>query len=214
MASTKVNQVVIWQHKLHPCMIYIHVSMTHIHDKYPWHTSMTHIHDIHPWHTSMTHNHNIHTWQTSMTQIHDTHPWHTSMTYIHVSITYIKDCSSSAFHKWTDKQNIRSSFVVIRHHSSLFVIIRHHVSSFVIMCHHTSSFVTFRHHVSSFVIIRHHSSSFVIIIIIISSSSSIICSHIEISEHSNCRLVPYWREFLGVSGSRTWSDTPFANTQV
>ena len=22
-----------------------------------------------------------------------------------------------------------------------------------------------------------------------------------------CRLVPYWREFLGVSGSRTWSDT-------
>ena len=33
-----------------------------------------------------------------------------------------------------------------------------------------------------------------------------LCSHIEISEHSNCRLVPYWREFLGVSGSRTWSD--------
>ena len=26
---------------------------------------------------------------------------------------------------------------------------------------------------------------------------------------SNCRLVPYWREFLGVSWSRTWSDTPF-----
>ena len=40
----------------------------------------------------------------------------------------------------------------------------------------------------------------------------LLCSHIEISEHSNCRLVPYWREFLGVSGSRTWSDTPFANT--
>ena len=34
----------------------------------------------------------------------------------------------------------------------------------------------------------------------------------EVPEHSNCRLVPYWREFLGVSGSRTWSDTPFANT--
>ena len=29
---------------------------------------------------------------------------------------------------------------------------------------------------------------------------------------SNCRLVPYWREFLGVSGSRTRSDLPFANT--
>ena len=42
----------------------------------------------------------------------------------------------------------------------------------------------------------------------------LLCSHIDISEHSNCRLVPYWREFLGVSGSRTWSDTPFANTQV
>ena len=39
-----------------------------------------------------------------------------------------------------------------------------------------------------------------------------ICSQIEVPEHSNCRLVPYWREFLGVSGSRTWSDTPFANT--
>ena len=38
------------------------------------------------------------------------------------------------------------------------------------------------------------------------------CSQIEVPEHSNCRLVPYWREFLGVSGSRTWSDTPFANT--
>ena len=37
-------------------------------------------------------------------------------------------------------------------------------------------------------------------------------SQIEVPEHSNCRLVPYWREFLGVSGSRTWSDTPFANT--
>ena len=35
---------------------------------------------------------------------------------------------------------------------------------------------------------------------------------IEVPEHSNCRLVPYWREFLGVSGSRTWSDTPFANS--
>ena len=34
----------------------------------------------------------------------------------------------------------------------------------------------------------------------------------EVPEHSNCRLVPYRREFLGVSGSRTWSDTPFANT--
>ena len=40
----------------------------------------------------------------------------------------------------------------------------------------------------------------------------VLCSQIEVSEHSNCRLVPYWREFLGVSGSRTWSDTPFANT--
>ena len=40
------------------------------------------------------------------------------------------------------------------------------------------------------------------------------CSQIEVPEHSNCRLVPYWREFLGVSGSRTWSDTPFANTYV
>ena len=39
-----------------------------------------------------------------------------------------------------------------------------------------------------------------------------LCSQIEVPEHSNCRLVPYWREFLGVSGSRTWSDTPFANT--
>ena len=29
---------------------------------------------------------------------------------------------------------------------------------------------------------------------------------------SNCRLVPYWREFLGVSWSRTRSDLPFANT--
>ena len=38
------------------------------------------------------------------------------------------------------------------------------------------------------------------------------CSQIEVPEHSNCRLVPYWREFLEVSGSRTWSDTPFANT--
>ena len=44
-----------------------------------------------------------------------------------------------------------------------------------------------------------------IIIIIITLST-------EVSERSNCRLVPYWREFLGVSGSRTWSDTPFANT--
>ena len=30
------------------------------------------------------------------------------------------------------------------------------------------------------------------------------CSQIEVPEHSNCRLVPYWREFLGFSGSRTW----------
>ena len=45
----------------------------------------------------------------------------------------------------------------------------------------------------------------IIIIIIITLST-------EVSERSNCRLVPYWREFLGVSGSRTWSDTPFANT--
>ena len=41
-----------------------------------------------------------------------------------------------------------------------------------------------------------------------------ICSQIEVTGHSNRRLVPYWREFLGVSGSRTWSDTPFANTLV
>ena len=46
----------------------------------------------------------------------------------------------------------------------------------------------------------------IIIIIIITTLST------EVSERSNCRLVPYWREFLGVSGSRTWSDTPFANT--
>ena len=39
-----------------------------------------------------------------------------------------------------------------------------------------------------------------------------LCSQRKVPEHSNCRLVPYWREFLGVSGSRTWSDTPFANT--
>ena len=45
----------------------------------------------------------------------------------------------------------------------------------------------------------------IIIIIIITLST-------EVSERSNCRLVPYWREFLGVSGSQTWSDTPFANT--
>ena len=32
----------------------------------------------------------------------------------------------------------------------------------------------------------------------------------EVSERSNCRLVPYWS--LGVNGSWTWSDTPFANT--
>ena len=41
-----------------------------------------------------------------------------------------------------------------------------------------------------------------------------LCSQIEVTEHSNCRLVPYWREFLGVSRSWTWSDTPFANTYV
>ena len=29
---------------------------------------------------------------------------------------------------------------------------------------------------------------------------------------SNCRLIPYWREFLGVSWSPTRSDLPFANT--
>ena len=46
----------------------------------------------------------------------------------------------------------------------------------------------------------------IIIIIIIVTLST------EVSERINCRLVPYWREFLGVSGSRTWSDTPFANT--
>ena len=49
-------------------------------------------------------------------------------------------------------------------------------------------------------------SKLIIIIIIIITLST------EVSERSNCWLVPYWREFLGVSGSRTWSDTPFANT--
>ena len=49
----------------------------------------------------------------------------------------------------------------------------------------------------------------IIIIIIIITNFAL---NIEVPEHSNCRLVPYWREFLGVSGSRTWSDTPFANT--
>ena len=48
---------------------------------------------------------------------------------------------------------------------------------------------------------------YIIIIIII-----IITLSTEVSERSNFWLVPYWREFLGVSGSRTWSDTPFANT--
>ena len=50
--------------------------------------------------------------------------------------------------------------------------------------------------------------SYIIIIIIIIT----ITLSTEVSERSNCQLVPYWREFLGVSGSRTWSDTPFANT--
>ena len=39
-----------------------------------------------------------------------------------------------------------------------------------------------------------------------------LCSQIEVPEHSNCRLVSYWREFLEVSGSQTWSYTAFANT--
>ena len=55
--------------------------------------------------------------------------------------------------------------------------------------------------------ISHFTVVIIIIIIII-----IITLSTEVSERSNCRLVPYWREFLGVSGSRTWSDTPFANT--
>ena len=28
-----------------------------------------------------------------------------------------------------------------------------------------------------------------------------LCSQIEVPEHSNCRLVPYWREFFGVSAA-------------
>ena len=55
---------------------------------------------------------------------------------------------------------------------------------------------TFRGHPRS-KIFSTFESPYIIIIIIITLST-------EVSERSNCRLVPYWREFLGVSGSRTW----------